>query len=845
MTSSMGRTHLPQIRGNRSNHSANKHRCQLERPHFNLGRSLIVAVDRQPPRDPNLTNSSHMPAKLPSRSLGDKTNVDSFKLYAVNASQFGVRYPETFVLFENRRGVRTEFCADRSSLQLWICPLAGKSQDHRDRNWSNRDDHTCIFDRIRLPGLTFEGFQRCDYDPFHCVLHYAGQTLHLAQIYDQPAVLVWFEQGGKVDLKVYGAPVERTAHGFVVDRVSRGREFQFAAFLSAGDGSFQHQQTLGEARSIYARANLAPGQFLLLGGELCSETPAEVLRPFATEPVDAILAGNERKIAAALRTGHFRLTGYEDMQELLDRNRRIALSLQTFEGPMRTCSQFIYYLIWVRDAAVNSLYLSSTGWLEPLRQNLAATLANPSVSEIEPRGRFFGQMLAGPITKRQEDGVFYVVWQAFAYWMQSGERTFCQGEHLTLMQEAMDWLERYCFDPDLGLFGRFYKSETPLPGSQDDGADNACGAPTEPSDVSWNGRQVTQSFDLYNIMFYNAWLFLAAMEEADGQEEAATRRRQQADELLQRIEPFFDREDFMPSYGALRLDDGSIVQDEPYGIAESSYRGALSIPWLQPHRPEQYHQIREQLLTDVQYDPEGCLVKSILVSLAAMDTALHDENRIMDMLQYLVPQSIRPGKYLPMPYTIPEVVDVEDGHPFRDVRPIIYSSAPWMAVVTGFGLRRLACGFAVRPTKFLSGIEAFSYRGKELALSFANCDPAAAGHRLTINGKPFTHTWQIPLSAISQEQNELRLERSDEADRNLLIESTLLLEDYQESGPGLPAYEFRAFGHNVLCLKNLVSEYTLTNAEGQVVECARQDFKGLSWLQFSGSGRHTLHLQHP
>jgi hypothetical protein len=40
-----------------------------------------------------------------------------------------------------------------------------------------------------------------------------------------------------------------------------------------------------------------------------------------------------------------------------------------------------------------------------------------------------------------------------------------------------------------------------------------------------------------------------------------------------------------------------------------------------------------------------------------------------EALDYLAPQSVRPGKYIPMAYTIPELVDVEDGQPFHDVRP--------------------------------------------------------------------------------------------------------------------------------------------------------------------------------
>ena len=82
----------------------------------------------------------------------------SKELLAINASQYGVKYPETFILMQNRKGLRIEYNLDRSNLQIWISPQAGKSFSYIDKNWSNRDDHSNVFDRILLPGIELSSF---------------------------------------------------------------------------------------------------------------------------------------------------------------------------------------------------------------------------------------------------------------------------------------------------------------------------------------------------------------------------------------------------------------------------------------------------------------------------------------------------------------------------------------------------------------------------------------------------------------------------------------------------------------------------------------------------------------
>jgi hypothetical protein len=111
-----------------------------------------------------------------------QTKAAEENILAVNTSQFGVKYPEKFVLLQNRMGIRVEYVVDRGRMQLWISPQAGKSMRYKDRNFSNRDDHSDIFERILLPQLSPGEFVKCDYDPFHSVLHFKNQTLHLAHV---------------------------------------------------------------------------------------------------------------------------------------------------------------------------------------------------------------------------------------------------------------------------------------------------------------------------------------------------------------------------------------------------------------------------------------------------------------------------------------------------------------------------------------------------------------------------------------------------------------------------------------------------------------------------------------
>ncbi len=756
-------------------------------------------------------------------------------LLAINASQYGVKYPETFVLQQNRRGLRIEYCIDRSALQLWISPQAGKDFTYRLRNWSNRDNHTRVFRRIIVPGLRFTEFDSCDYDPFHSKLFYKNNVLHIAQVYDKPIVLLWFDQGGKVNLKSGGGDKElsRDDRTLAVIHTDRGKKFEYAAVIGEGAGTFQHQLVLDEFRSIHARAHLDPGQVLAIGAEFPGEGVLEFTRTAIKPGKEAILRSNEEKITGDLYYGQFQLRDRPEMQKLLDINRRIALSLHDYKGFMRSTNQYIYYLLWFRDGGMNTSHMAYSGWTRPAREHCYLALENPNISYEDPPGEFYGQLMAGPITKWEEDGLFYVVWPTFSHWAQTGDDALLTGEHMNTLDEANDWLEDYIYDEKQGLLGRYHYCETPLTGSRGDGYDNATGAPTWKWNSKYKDTTIIRAYDLYiNALQYGNYMMLAAMQGGN----KAQKYIDKANALEKGMMRFYEMVP-LPSYGDLITEDGRVMKAEPYGMDRWDYLWALSLPPFYPNMPEYYYHAREQLFRDMRDDPTGYFICCYAAVLTSMDPELHSEDSILAALDYLVPQSVEPGKYLPMPYTIPELINVADGHPFHDVRPLVYSIAPWLSAVTNLGLRRMPFGIAVRGTKHLEVISNYRYLDGEVDVFF---EGTGRIKEVLVNGQKLKGSWQIPDQWLREDENKVVVRMATEAEHeDLLIGSTVRLGQIEQTTDGTLGH-IRAHGKNILTFKNLDSKVSIMDENGAAVELTLQQMREYTYVEFDGIGRYSF-----
>ena len=745
--------------------------------------------------------------------------------------------PDTLILMHSRMGIRIEYDLTKQELALWISPQAGKSIDYHVRNFSNRDDHTSLFDRISFPNLSLDEFVRCDYDPFHSVVHFKHQTLHIASLFDQPAVLVWFDQPEEVDLKTDKSDrnVERSAHMFAVEHSDRGMDFGFAAALSAGSGTFEHQLVVDAGRSTYARAHLGKEQLLVFAGELTKEHVSDIARIVAAQSTAKTLQKTETLLAESLRRGNIHLRNLPELQKLIDVNKRYLVSMQDASGAQRDTAMYIYYLMWVRNGGITYPPMANAGWVEPLRAWNEFQFANPTVvANEEPKGRMFGQ-LVNNITKWEEDGAFYAILSAFTYWTQTGDKRFMSGENLRLLEDSMDWVERRCYDPQKGLFGRYYQSEAPLYGSRDYGWDNAVGFPGKRWPVDYKGKVITRSYDVYiNQFSYASYQMLAAAESG----EKADQYLRKADALAQKIQPWLDKkEDGLPAFGEVISNDNETIPAGPYGQINpadvADYEWALTVPPLAA-RPWEMLPIQRALFDHMKADPKGYFLAAYFNILTSVDTDWMDEREIMKMIDYAAQQSYPPGKYLPMPYTMKEMSDYPDGDSAHDVRPETFTSGPWYGTMAAFGVRKLPFGIAVRPTRYLDRIDEYEYKGGLIDVTFSGDGPLQSA---TLNGKELQNTLQIPDSWVQKGKNTLAVTMGKSARHGpLLVSSTVRLADITRK-PHQLVYDFEAFGNNVLVFRNLTGKAKAETPDKHAVPVTRIDRDGYVYLTFAGRGR--------
>jgi hypothetical protein len=776
--------------------------------------------------------------RMPSRAIR-RIHALVFCLFlsAAASGPLGGQTPPTLVLMHSHMGIRIEYDISAQHLNLWISPSPATSLDYHDRNFSNRDDHTSLFDRITLPGVTLDDFLNCDYDAFHSVLHLRNQTLHLASLYDRPVVLLWFEKPGLVDIKTDKSSrvLERSPHIFSIQQTDRGKDLAFVAAIAPGTGAFIHQLVLDESRSTYARAQLEAGQPLFLAGGLTGENIPALAQTLAALPLPEILQRNESLINEASSRGNIHLRNLPELQKLLDVNKRFLLSMQDPEGAQRDTAMSIYYLIWVRSGGMNYPPLAATGWVDPLRRWNRFELANPTVIENEePRGRMFGQLISGKINKWEEDGAYYAIFSAFSYWTQTGDKSYLSGENLALLEDAMDWLERHCFDPSQGLFGRYYHSESSLYGSRDYGWDNAVGKPAQGRPPVFHGVTIRRSYDLYiNLLSYSSYLMLSAAEQS----EKAEAYQRKAEALAVKMQPWLDdRQDGLPAFGTLISKDfrpipaGPYEQINPKDVAD--YEWALSLPPFTP-RPWEMDRIHASLFRHMQASPGGYFLAAYFSILTALDTDVTDEREIMALIDYAAKQSYPAGKFLPMPYAMKEMSDAIDGDPDHDIRPLSFTYGPWYGTMAAFGVRKLPFGIAVRPTRYLDRIEKYQYQGALIDISFEGDGPLES---VTVNGQSLRNTLQIPENELHEDANTLCVRMGTPATPEpLLVASTVRLLAVTRTRRSV-TYKIDTFGKNELIFRNLASPPKILDPDGKPVPFARHDQDGRTYIEFEGRG---------
>ncbi len=681
----------------------------------------------------------------------------------------------TQIFLSNPKALRVEFRLDDARLILWWSPLAGKSTDCLERNYSSRDAHLDVFSRIEIPACGLGTFLRCEYNPTHCVLHFTERVLHLALPLHRAAVMLWSNQPLTVDLSShrFDTPLTQGASELLLRHPEPRHVFHVAALLGPGTGTLRHCPFHFPEQPVFTQAVLAAGQTLTLGVSLEDASLLDDLHALSDPGAEALLATVEHILQAQIACGRTRSARYPELAALRDSVLRGLHSMIDESGAFRASLKEIYYLLWVRDSGFSFAYQAAAGWTHKLPEVYRLLLDNPKTVTDPglPNTRMFGQLIHRSLGKLEEDGLYYVVWLLFTHWTQQGHLDFVTPDDWDLIEEALAWVEAVTWDEDRGLFGEHFADETATHGSRDMGWDHAIGQPIADHHFQHEGHSVARNYDVYfNTCMHSAYVMLAALRNDPGSLAKAERLWPELEKLLH------ERRDGVPTYGELLLTDGQRLRPPYWGppAGASCCVWGLSMPNFLPLAD--WDSVHAAVLDALIAKPEMHFINGINSALAAVDTWLYPEERCLALHLRLAAETAKPGKFLPMGGAMPEKFNAPQGNLYHDIRPQGFAMGSWLAAWSNLGLRRLPHGLALRPTIAFETIENYPWHGKTLQFAFG---PIGRGLALEIDGQRVDGTLQVPESLL-REHSHIRLVPAVE--RPLLLRSSVELRHVDADG---------------------------------------------------------------
>ena len=716
----------------------------------------------------------------------------------------------------NPSGIRIEFNISKQQLELWISPQAGKEDGYWMRNFSNRDDHTRLFDAISFPELKPSEYVNTEYNPWHSVVNYKTCKLHIATVFDQPYLMLWFEGEGMVDFKSdkQDSIVKRTEKIFHMHHPDRGLDFSFVALLS--EGNFRHQLQTDRGRSTYARAYLKPNSPLYIGGELSKEPVEQMLLSASKIKVVNQLAATKATVDKILENGQVVFRDQDKMQELIDFNKRIWVSSQDHSGALHASIQSIYYLIWVREGGLACPWMSYSGWTYPMEKWIDYQMKNPTEIHNEgPGGRFFGQLANGKITKWQEDGAFYVIWNAFTHWTQTGSEKYVSNDNLDLLKESVQWLEKYCFDNERGLFYRYYYCETPLYNSRDYGWDNAVGKPVLGWDPDlFQGQKLEKSYDIYiNMLNFSVYKMLEAMCNAQG---LPNNYGAKAAGLAEKMKFMFVGND-LPLYGEVISTEGKTLTAKKYEIDRTDYIWALTCPPFYPPYLDM-DKYRNMLFNDLLNSPDYYFLAGYFSILGSLNLAGIDQQEVRKAIDYAAKECYIPWVNLPMAGSMVEMSGYYPPGSAHQIRPQMFTMGAWFGAMGNLGVKRLPYGLTVQPAQLITGIKSYAYNDKILDFSFEGEGNAVS---YSVNGTAIKGSLQIPEQKLANGNNKIEVKVSNVVDElPLLLNSTMKLNSIDHSNEKT-SYHFESLNAEnslTISLTGNPSKIQLKNTKGKSIK---------------------------
>jgi hypothetical protein len=622
----------------------------------------------------------------------------------------------------------------------------------------------------------------------------------------------------------------------VVDHEEPRYTFIFAAATGKGSGTLRHAPVHSPEYPYFVRAELAADQPLVLAAGLKDdeESIKQVATNLAQAGMSALLDALKNQLAPIEAAGRTRSETYPDLVSFRRTVVRGLHSMIDESGAFRASLKAIYYLIWVRDAGFSFHYQAAAGWPHKLGKLCRLILDNPLYLRAEEGGtarRMFGQLIHRTYGKREEDGLYYVVWILFTHWTQHGHLEFMTADDWELIDEALDTVETLTWDADRGLYGEYTADETPAYGSYDHGWDHAIGKPTDGSDhISHEGHPVTRNYDVYfNLCMHSTHTMLAAMRREPKHLEQATKVWPELAKLLSR------RKHGIPAYGELLLENGERRLCPHWGPSHSCCVWGLTMPNFAPL--DDWEAVHTSVIDALAKSPDMHFVNGICSAMAATDTWFYPEGKLLSLHQRIVELANRSGRYLPMSGAMPEKFNAPEGDLYHDIRPQGFAMGAWLAAWSSLGLRRLPFGLALRPTCAFETIESYPWRGRELNFEFVATGRTLA---LEINGVRHEGTLQVPEACLVPGKNHIRLIQST-AQWPLWLRSSVQLDAVRSNGNEL-TYAFTSHGLAEIRFTPLHAEASIQTMGGSPLAFDSYEKKDGAVFRFNHFGQARLRL---
>lgn len=659
------------------------------------------------------------------------------------------------IILQNRCGNRLTLLIhdDRTDLEVVYKPNAFRRKDYRARNFSNRDVFTTAFGRLWLPEIVAGELTGVGYDPFVTRLSTqspegAANHLTFLNVADENAFVLAADRPLLIAIR----PHERfeASDGLLVEHFAdRGEEI--VSFVLFEGFDTDRYRVLDDGTHVIQVFENEP---VIVGAEETDYQVGRALDRLGAMDVDELIACTERAIAPPVARGRV-VTCDEDLQRVLEINRRAVWSGLDAGGACFGALNRIYHLIWTRDGSMAAATLARAGWPDLAEIWTPFLLANPS-KRLDERGQRveeFLQIVGSRWTKTEDDGIYYAVLSLYSlYQAGAAADALIEAGALEQLDGVLSHTLASRWDADRRLFGSDTLGEDVLGESPYWGYDLVNGK--RAASVHRGNAEKTKGIDycysLYqNVNLYNCLRMMQVLLDATGLDEA---RRDElgrrADELAESI-----AEQFVNDQGHYRamlvvFDDGSTEWRNFAPVSDWwEYAWAVSTgPFLlDVERSVASARMAVDTwptLRTYGYCPWNFLTR-LLKDAGAIDTGEYRE-----LMDQQIREALTESKRFAMPGAVTEYQDQVEGW-----RVLPFGIGSLVLSVGSLLVQPLAQGLAVRASRLVDRVERFRRRGASIEVR-AEGKGETVGE-VTVNGRPLQGTLQVPEYRLVRGRNEI------------------------------------------------------------------------------------------